>query len=70
MTNYDKLILTIVTDGSITPTEGLEQAANILVEQFGHIMSNVSNEDTEKKEAKPKKTKKEDKKEEEEEEKK
>lgn len=34
MTNYDKLILDIVTDGTVAPEEAFSQAANILVEQF------------------------------------
>lgn len=34
MTNYDKLILDIVTDGTVTPQEAFTQAAHILVEQF------------------------------------
>jgi DNA-directed RNA polymerase subunit alpha len=34
MTNYNKLILDIETDGSITPKEALKKASAILVEQF------------------------------------
>lgn len=37
MTNFDKLTMTITTDGSITPTEALEQSSKILVEHFGLI---------------------------------
>jgi DNA-directed RNA polymerase subunit alpha len=33
-TDYDKITLDIVTDGSITPQEAFEKSANILVEQF------------------------------------
>jgi DNA-directed RNA polymerase subunit alpha len=34
MTNYDKIILQIWTDGTITPDEALRQAAQILVQHF------------------------------------
>jgi DNA-directed RNA polymerase subunit alpha len=34
MTNYDKLILEIETDGSISPEEALSKSAEILVQQF------------------------------------
>lgn len=33
-TNFDKLILEIWTDGTITPTDALGQSADILIEQF------------------------------------
>jgi DNA-directed RNA polymerase subunit alpha len=34
MTNYDKLILEVHTDGTVTPEDALSQAAQILVDQF------------------------------------
>lgn len=34
MTNYDKLVLNVKTDGSVTPEEAVTAAANILVEHF------------------------------------
>ena len=34
LTNYDKLILEITTDGSIKPSEALKQASKILVDHF------------------------------------
>lgn len=37
-TDYNRLRLTIETDGSITPREAFSQAANILVEQFSALM--------------------------------
>jgi DNA-directed RNA polymerase subunit alpha len=37
MTNWDKLILDIATDGTISPGEAFEQAVGILVEQFGSL---------------------------------
>ncbi|MFH1536727.1 MAG: DNA-directed RNA polymerase subunit alpha [Patescibacteria group bacterium] len=61
MTNYDKLILNIVTDGSVSPSEGLEQAANILVEQFSHVMNNIGTTEEKEEEEKPTKKKSEDK---------
>jgi len=36
-TDYDKLILNIETDGTITPKEALLKAAEILVEQFNFV---------------------------------
>jgi len=40
MTNYDKLILNIETDGTITPQEALNQATQILIDQFDFIAKN------------------------------
>lgn len=37
MTNYDKVILQIWTDGTITPDEALRQASHILVQHFQRI---------------------------------
>ncbi len=42
-TNYDKLTLTIKTDGSVSPQEALQTAAKIAVEQFA-IIGGVSTE--------------------------
>ena len=36
-TNFDRLILDVWTDGSITPEEALKQSAKILSDQFNHI---------------------------------
>ncbi len=38
-TNYDKLILTIDTDGSLTPKQALEDASKILVNQFSLLVA-------------------------------
>jgi len=38
-TNYDRLILEIWTDGSISPEEALKNSASILVAHFNHILS-------------------------------
>ena len=46
MTNFDKLILEIGTDGSITPQKAMEKAANILVEHFS-IISGIAVEPSE-----------------------
>ncbi|MDD2807795.1 MAG: DNA-directed RNA polymerase subunit alpha [Patescibacteria group bacterium] len=37
MTNYEDLILTIETDGSITPNEALEKSNQILIDHFNFI---------------------------------
>ncbi len=34
ITNYDKLIMTIETDGTITPEEAVQQSAKMLIEHF------------------------------------
>lgn len=38
MTNYDKLILEVVTDGTISPFQAVKEAAKILVSYFGQIV--------------------------------
>ncbi len=38
-TNYDKLILEITTDGTITPDEALTKATNLLIEHFNLLLS-------------------------------
>ena len=55
MTNYDKLILDVTTDGSMTPEEALEQASDILVEQFSHIKTNITSDEDEEADTKKKK---------------
>lgn len=61
MTNWDKLIIDIKTDGTITPKEAFEEATKILISQF-----NALTVDKKKKEAKEEeKDEKEEKKEEE-----
>jgi DNA-directed RNA polymerase subunit alpha len=37
MTNYDKLLLNVQTDGSIMPAEAVKQAAQLLAEQYSAI---------------------------------
>ena len=39
MTNFDRLILSIITDGTITPDESVKMASEILVEHFKQIAS-------------------------------
>lgn len=38
-TNFDRLILEVWTDGSITPEEALRQSSKLLSKQFAHILS-------------------------------
>ncbi len=47
MTNWEKLILNIKTDGTITPEEALKQATEVLIDQFGSIMSLAKGEKVE-----------------------
>ena len=41
ITNYDKLVLDITTDGSLTPTEALQQAAQVMVDHFAFVANGV-----------------------------
>lgn len=38
-TNFDRLILEVKTDGSITPEDAVKQVSEILAAQFAHVMS-------------------------------
>lgn len=38
MTNWDKLLLTLKTDGTLSPMEAFNQAAKILVDQFNALL--------------------------------
>jgi DNA-directed RNA polymerase subunit alpha len=49
-TDYDKITLEIVTDGSVTPTEAFEKSVSILVGQFTSL-TEVTKEGGEVKEA-------------------
>lgn len=42
-TNYDRLILEVWTDGSVTPEEVMRQASAILAEHFTHLLSGKDN---------------------------
>lgn len=42
ITNYDKLIMNILTDGSITPQEAVEHATKILLNHFTWIQSQLN----------------------------
>jgi DNA-directed RNA polymerase subunit alpha len=37
ITNWDKLVLDISTDGTLTPKEAFEQAVNVLIDQFSAL---------------------------------
>jgi len=55
-TNYDRLILEIWTDGSITPQDALKNSSSILMKHFEHILSGkdkpeVKDESQEKKDS-------------------
>lgn len=41
MTNWDKLILDILTDGTITPEEGFKKSVEILIKQFSALNPEV-----------------------------
>lgn len=47
MTNYDKLILDVSTDGTVSPEDAFAQAANILVDQFQALQRGFTNEQQE-----------------------
>ncbi len=42
VTNYEKLIMTIETDGTIDPTTALKQATTILVDHFNIVLSELT----------------------------
>ncbi|MBP6942523.1 MAG: DNA-directed RNA polymerase subunit alpha [Candidatus Buchananbacteria bacterium] len=46
-TDYDKLVLDILTDGSIAPADAVQKAAEILTNQFTWIMAGGGNNDLE-----------------------
>lgn len=50
MTNYDKLTLTVITNGSITPKEAIQEAAKVLVDHYSSILEDamIDHELTEK----------------------
>jgi DNA-directed RNA polymerase subunit alpha len=63
-TNYDKLILDIETDGTLTPREALQNSAQILIDHFNFILEEGQKEKAiiialDKKKVKDKKEKKE-----------
>jgi DNA-directed RNA polymerase subunit alpha len=39
MTNWDKLVMTIITDGSMTTEQAFTDSVNILIEQFGALLA-------------------------------
>jgi DNA-directed RNA polymerase subunit alpha len=38
ITDYDKLVMTIETDGTITPQDAVEQSAKLLIEHFSLLL--------------------------------
>jgi len=54
MTNWDRLVLDVKTDGTITAKEAFENSVNVLIKQFGALISDgedkiIKKEDKEKK---------------------
>ena len=66
MTNWDKLVINILTDGTMSPKEAFLSANQILVEQFSSLAGEKKEEKAEKKEKGEGSEKKDEKKEEEE----
>jgi DNA-directed RNA polymerase subunit alpha len=67
-TDYDRITLEVITDGSISPEEAFQQSVTILVDQFSVLLGGAGSvEAEEEKETKPKKAKKAEKEEKEEE---
>jgi DNA-directed RNA polymerase subunit alpha len=50
MTNWDKLILNIVTDGTITPKEAFENSVKVLIDQFNSLIEKGDSLSADKKE--------------------
>ena len=42
ITNYEKLTMSIETNGTITPREALEQATKILMDHFSIVLNGAS----------------------------
>ncbi len=64
MTNWDKLLIDIKTDGTITPQEAFAEAVKIIVDQYSSFLEKLSDDTAsekskDKEEKKEKKTKKE-----------
>jgi DNA-directed RNA polymerase subunit alpha len=51
ITNYDKLILNIETDGTITPEDALEQGVNLLIDHFNLLLGKAPLAEEDKDEA-------------------
>jgi DNA-directed RNA polymerase subunit alpha len=49
-TDFEKLTITIETDGTITPKEAMEKAIKILIDQFSFILENIEEGKKEKEE--------------------
>ncbi|MBI4438067.1 DNA-directed RNA polymerase subunit alpha [Candidatus Uhrbacteria bacterium] len=47
ITNYDKLIMTIETDGTVTPQEAVEQSAKLLIDSFALLTPGTRSESQE-----------------------
>jgi DNA-directed RNA polymerase subunit alpha len=47
MTNWDRLTVDILTDGTITPEEAFTQSVNVLIEQFGALLKKEDSEEAE-----------------------
>jgi len=45
ITNYDKLIMTIETDGSMSPEEAVRESAKILIDHFQLLLGNAAPEE-------------------------
>lgn len=58
ITNFDKLMIDITTDGSITPEEVFKTANQILIDHFSLISQRISAQETKKKEKRSPKEKK------------
>lgn len=52
MTNWDKLVLDVKTDGTITPEEAFNKAVKILVDQFSTLLPGAMVEEKEEEEVK------------------
>ena len=52
MTNWDKLVLNVTTDGTITPEEAFNKTVKILIEQFNSLIKKEGKKEEVKKEVK------------------
>jgi DNA-directed RNA polymerase subunit alpha len=42
ITNYDRLIMTIETDGTVTPQEAVDQSSKMLIDYFSILTNNTA----------------------------
>ncbi len=55
MTNWDKLILSLITDGTITPQQAFQESVEILIDQLGALLNKEEKKEEKSEESKEEK---------------